>query len=182
MQNKTKLFVAGSTVAAALLSGIFITGPSEDQIQNTMAKEGFTSKPIIPVKGDVPTIGPGITVYLDGTKVKMTDPPITRKQGLELLKAHMNKDAQRFNKTLINVPISQIEYDLYLDFTYQFGTGAWSGSSMLRNLKKGKYKAACDALLKWKYVAKRDCSIRKNGCYGVWTRQVERHTKCMGAQ
>jgi GH24 family phage-related lysozyme (muramidase) len=182
MQNKTKLFVAGSTVAAALLSGVFITGPSEDQIQNTMAKEGFTSKPIIPVKGDVPTIGPGITVYPDGTKVKMTDPPITRKQGLELLKAHMNKDAQHFNKTLINVPISQIEYDQYLDFTYQFGTDAWSGSSMLRNLKQGKYKAACDSLLKWKYVAKRDCSIRKNGCYGVWTRQLERHSKCMGAQ
>lgn len=182
MQNKTKLFVAGSTVAAALISGVFITGPSDDQIQNTMAKEGFTSKPTIPVKGDVPTIGPGITVYPDGTKVKMTDPPITRKQGLELLKAHMSKDAQRFNKTLVNVPISQIEYDLYMDFTYQFGTGAWSGSSMLRNLKQGKYKAACDSLLKWKYVAKRDCSIRKNGCYGVWTRQVERHSKCMGVQ
>ncbi len=47
---------------------------------------------------------------------------------------------------------------------------------MLRNLKVGKYKAACDSLLKWKYVAKRDCSIRKNNCYGVWTRQVERHS------
>ncbi|MCG6600791.1 lysozyme, partial [Acinetobacter baumannii] len=32
------------------------------------------------------------------------------------------------------------------------------------------------------YVAKRDCSIRKNGCYGVWTRQLERHAKCIGAQ
>ncbi|MEX7491764.1 lysozyme, partial [Acinetobacter baumannii] len=21
-----------------------------------------------------------------------------------------------------------------------------------------------------------------NGCYGVWTRQVERHAKCIGAQ
>ncbi|PRO14514.1 lysozyme, partial [Acinetobacter baumannii] len=26
------------------------------------------------------------------------------------------------------------------------------------------------------------CSIRKNGCYGVWTRQLERHAKCIGAQ
>ncbi|EJD6058814.1 lysozyme, partial [Acinetobacter baumannii] len=25
-------------------------------------------------------------------------------------------------------------------------------------------------------------SIRKNGCYGVWTRQLERHAKCIGAQ
>ncbi|CAA0275492.1 lysozyme [Acinetobacter baumannii] len=112
----------------------------------------------------------------------MTDPAITRKQAFEYLKFTMNKDAKAFNKTLLNIPISQTEYDLYLDFTYQYGIGAWSGSSMLKNLKLGKYKAACDSLLKWKYVAKRDCSIRSNGCYGVWTRQLERHAKCIGAQ
>lgn len=182
MQNKTRLFVIGSTIAASLTGGFFISGPSEQQVQATAVKEGFTPKPIIPVKGDVPTIGNGTTVYPNGVKVKMSDPAITRKQGLEYLKAHMDKDAVRFNKTLLNIPISQIEYDVYMDFTYQYGTGAWSQSSMLRNLKQGKYKAACDSLLKYKYVAKRDCSIRSNNCYGVWTRQVERHDKCMGAQ
>ena len=146
----------------------------------TLEREGFTSSPTIPVKGDVPTIGPGITAYADGRKVKMSDPPITKKQGLEMLKAHMTKDAQRFNKTLLNVPLSQAEYDLYMDFTYQFGTGAWSSSSMLRNLKAGQHVQACKSLLKWKFVAKRDCSIRSNGCYGVWTRQVARYDKCMG--
>ena len=182
MQNKTKLFVAGSTVAAALLSGIFITGPSEQQVQATAQKEGYTAKPVIPVKGDVPTIGHGTTVYPNGVRVKMTDPAIDRKTALQYLKLHMDKDAQRFNKTILNVPISQDEYDLYLDFTYQYGTANWSSSSMLRNLKAQKYKAACDSLLKWKYVAKRDCSIRSNNCYGVWTRQLERHAKCIGAQ
>ena len=49
---------------------------------------------------------------------------------------------------------------------------------MLKNLKVGKYRAVCDSLLKWKYV-KRDCSVRSNGCYGVWTRQLERHAKCI---
>ena len=180
--SKTKYFVIGSTIAASLTGGFFIFGPSEQQVQATMAKEGFTPKPIIPVKGDVPTIGPGITVYSNGVKVKMSDPAITRKQGLEYLKAHIDKDAQRFNKTILNVPISQTEYDVYMDFTYQYGTGAWSKSSMLRNLKARKYKQACDSLLKYKYDAKRDCSIRSNNCYGVWTRQVERHNKCMGAQ
>ncbi len=58
----------------------------------------------------------------------------------------------------------------------------WSGSSMLKNLKIGKYKAACESLLKWKYVAKRDCSIRSNGCYGVWVRHGKSAIKkCMGA-
>jgi lysozyme len=182
MQNKTKYFVIGSTIAASLTGGFFISGPSNEQVQATAAKEGFTPKPIIPVKGDVPTIGHGTTVYANGVKVKMSDPAITRKQAFEYLKAHIDKDAQRFNKTILNVPISQTEYDVYIDFTYQYGTGAWSQSSMLKNLKAAKYKQACDSLLKYKYVAKRDCSIRSNNCYGVWTRQLERHSKCMGAQ
>ena len=181
--SKTKGFIIGSTIAAALTGGGFlISGVSEQQLQATMAKEGFSSKPIIPVKGDVPTIGPGITVYPDGTRVKITDPPITPKQGLEYLKAHMDQEAQRFNKTLLNIPISQQEYDLYMDFTYQYGTGTWSNSSMLRHLKQGNYQQACESLLKYKYVAKRDCSIRSNNCYGVWTRQKERYGNCMGAQ
>ena len=180
--SKTKGFIIGSTIAAALGSGFFISGVSEQQVQATMAKEGFTAKPIIPVKGDVPTIGPGITVYPDGTRVKMTDPPITKKQGLELLKAHMDKDAQRFNKTLLNIPISQKEYDIYMDFTYQYGTGAWSKSAMLTNLKLGRYEQACKSLLLYRYVAKRDCSIRSNNCYGVYLRQKERYKDCMGAQ
>lgn len=185
--SKTRQYVIGSSLLLAMgATGVggyqFITGPSNEQVQATAIKEGFTPKPVIPVKGDVPTIGHGTTVYPDGTKVKMTDPAITRAQAIQYLKLHMDKDAQRFNKTILNTPIYQTEYDLYLDFTYQFGISNWSSSSMLRNLKAGKYKAACDSLLKWKYVAKRDCSIRSNGCYGVWTRQLERHAKCIGAQ
>lgn len=184
MQNKTKYYVIGSSLILAMGVGgqKMISGPSDEQIQATAVKEGYTPKPIIPVKGDVPTIGHGTTAYPNGVRVKMSDPAIDRKQALEYLKLHMNKDAQRFNKTILNIPISQPEYDLYLDFTYQYGTGAWSGSSMLRNLKVGQYKQACDSLLKWKYAAKRDCSVRSNGCYGVWKRQVERHQKCIGAQ
>ncbi|HHP6397091.1 glycoside hydrolase family protein [Acinetobacter baumannii] len=178
MSNKTKLFVIGSTIAASL-GGLLIYGPSDQQVQATAAKEGYTAKPTIPVKGDRPTIGNGTTFYPDGRAVKMTDPAITRKQAFEYLKFTMNKDAKSFNKTLVNIPISQVEYDLYLDFTYQYGISAWSSSSMLRNLKVGKYKTACDSLLKWKFVAKRDCSIRSNGCYGVWTRQLDRHQKCL---
>ena len=181
---KNKGLVIGSTLSLAILGGggYYIKSVSGEQVQATAVKEGYTPKPVIPVKGDVPTIGYGTTVYANGVKVKMSDTAITRKQAFEYLKAHIDKDAQRFNKTILNVPISQTEYDVYMDFTYQYGTGAWSQSSMLKNLKAGKYKQACDSLLKYKYVAKRDCSIRKNNCYGVWTRQLERHQKCMGAQ
>ncbi|HCA4902245.1 TPA: lysozyme, partial [Acinetobacter baumannii] len=82
MSNKTKLFVIGSTIAASL-GGLLIYGPSDQQVQATAAKEGYTAKPTIPVKGDRPTIGNGTTFYPDGRAVKMTDPAITRKQAFE---------------------------------------------------------------------------------------------------
>lgn len=168
MSNKTKYIVT-------MLTAISLGG-----IAYTQSKEGTVLIPYYD-SGKVATVGTGTTIYPNGQKVKITDPKITHKQATEYLKIHMAKDAKIFNKTLLGVPLSQTEYDLYMDFTYQFGTGAWSGSSMLRNLKQSKYKAACDSLLKWKYVAKRDCSVRSNNCYGVWVRQVERHSKCIGA-
>ncbi|WP_425917804.1 lysozyme [Acinetobacter sp. TSRC1-2] len=168
MSNKSKFIVT-------MLAAISVGG-----IAYTQSREGTV---LVPYKDSVgvATIGTGTTVYPNGQKVKMTDPRITQKQATEYLKFHIDKDAKIFNKSLLGVPLSQTEYDLYMDFTYQFGTGAWSSSSMLRNLKQGKYKQACDSLLKWKYAAKRDCSVRSNNCYGVWVRQVERHSKCMGA-
>ena len=168
MSNKTKYIVT-------MLTAISLGG-----VAYTQSKEGTVLIPYYD-SGKVATIGTGTTVYPNGQKVKITDPKITYKQATEYLKIHMAKDAKTFNKLLAGIALSQDEYDLYMDFTYQFGTGAWSGSSMLRNLKQSKYKAACDSLLKWKYVAKRDCSIRSNNCYGVWVRQVERHSKCIGA-
>ncbi|RLZ08775.1 lysozyme [Acinetobacter sp. 2JN-4] len=183
MQNKTRLFVVGSTVSAALIGGFFISGPSEKQAIETAKKEGFTAKPIIPTKGDVPTIGHGTTVYPNGVRVRMSDPAISREKGMYFLRYHMNKDADRFNKTILNVPIYQYEYDAFIDFTYQYGMGNWQKSSMLRNLKQGKYKQACDSLLKYKYAAGYDCSTPGNKrCAGVWTRQKERYKKCIGAQ
>lgn len=147
----------------------------------TTKYEGFTSKPVIPVKGDVPTIGYGTTVYGDtGKKVTMKDKAITKEQGQKYLKIHMDSDAKKFNSSLSGVYLTQTEYDLYMDFTYNFGYSNWKSSSMLKNLKAKNYVEACKSLLKWKYVAKRDCSIRKNNCYGVWTRQLDRYNLCIG--
>lgn len=166
--SKTKHVVTGLT-AISLLGVAF-----------TANYEGFRPNPYYDT-GKVVTIGYGSTVKPDGSKVKITDKPIDKKTGMEYLRIHMNKDAQQFNKSLQGVKLSQDEYDLYMDFTYQFGTGAWQSSSMLRNLKVGKHVQACESLLKWRFVAKKDCKIRSNNCYGVWTRQKARYNKCMGA-
>lgn len=167
--NKTKI----SVILLAASAAFFV------HVKN---KEGYTAYPVVPVPGDRPTQGHGSTFKPDGTAVKMSDPPISRATADKWLRLDVAKREIPFKNSLKGVKLSQTEYDLYLDFMYQFGQSNWTGSSMLENLKAGKYKAACDSLLAYKYVAKRDCSIRSNGCYGVWTRQVERHEKCMGAQ
>lgn len=166
MSNKVKISVALLAASAAFFS----------IVKND---EGFTAKPVIPVAGDRPTQGHGSTFKPDGTPVKMSDPAISRETADKWLHNDVSKREVAFKNSLKGVKLSQAEYDLYLDFSYQYGTPTFSNSSMLRNLKAGKYKAACDSLLKYKFVAKRDCSIRKNGCYGVWTRQLERHKKCI---
>ncbi|RZG86737.1 lysozyme [Acinetobacter sp. WCHAc060033] len=166
--SKTKVWAVGLTASAVFFVGL-------------EKYEGFVSKPYLD-SAKVPTIGIGSTSYENGTRVKMTDKPITKERAIQISKAHVAKDEIAFRKSLQGVKLTQVEYDTYLDFTYNFGQANWNNSSMLRNLKQGKHRQACDALLKWKYVAKKDCSIRSNNCWGVWTRQLERHKKCIGAQ
>ena len=168
VMSKTKISVALLAASAAFFTSLEMY-------------EGFSATPYKD-GGGVVTQGIGSTVKPNGQPIKMTDPSITRKTAQEWAKAHVSKDEIVFRKSLQGVKLSQVEYDTYLDFTYNFGQANWNNSSMLRNLKQGKYVQACQSLLKWKYVAKRDCSVRSNNCYGVWTRQVDRYQKCMGAQ
>lgn len=171
---------ARQRIAAALLT-ISAAGFAAWQ-----ASEGFTDRPVIPTKNDVPTIGHGSTRYEDGTPVKLTDPPITRERAEQLARNLMAKDEQLFRASIPGVKLYQAEYDLYLDFVGQYGIGNWRQSSMRRHLQAGEYRAACDALLKWRFQAGRDCKLPQNwgpkGCRGVWTRQQERHAKCIAAQ
>ena len=165
MSDKSKYIVGGLTASTAFFVAL-------------IGFEGYKPKPYLD-SGKVPTIGIGSTVYEDGTKVRMTDAPITQKRAIEISKAHVAKDEVAFRKSLTGVKLSQVEYDSYMDFVYNFGISNWNKSSMLRNLKQGKYVAACESLLKYKYVAKKDCSVRANNCYGVWARQKWRYDQCM---
>ncbi|UUM21169.1 lysozyme [Mycoavidus sp. SF9855] len=146
--------------------------------------EGFTRKAIIPVKGDRLTIGLGSTVYPDGASVKITD-TITVPRALIVAQVHISKDEEWFRASIPNVKLFQEEYDLYLDFVYQYGIESWRTSSMRRHLLAGEYEAACHALLKYKLQGadKFDCSTPGNKrCWGVWTRQLKRYSKCMAVQ
>ena len=146
------------------------------------ASEGFTDTAVIPTKGDVPTIGHGSTRYEDGKPVKMGD-TITRPRAELLARNLMTQDERQFAASLPGVKLHQVEFDLYMDFTGQYGIGNWRSSSMRRDLIAGEYAQACTDLLKYRYAAGFDCSTSGNKrCWGVWSRQLERSAKCKAAQ
>lgn len=162
------------TVAALALSATAFFGIVEN--------EGFTSKAVIPTQGDRPTVGFGSTFHEDGRPVKMGD-TVTPVNALKKAQAHISKEEELFRNSLPNVFLSQAEYDLYMDFVYQYGTGTWNKSSMRRHLLRGEHRQSCEALLKYRFAAGYDCSTPGNKrCFGVWKRQLERHAACMAAQ
>lgn len=169
---KHRAAVASLTLSAAGLIGI-------------LAHEGYTDQAIIPTAGDVPTVGFGSTVRDDGSRVQLGD-SITPVRALYTVQAHLSREEQGFRESLPGVELTQGEYDLFLDFVYQYGLGAWKTSSMRQALLDGNYRAACDALLLWRKQAGRDCSLPENwgpdGCEGVWTRQQGRHARCLAEQ
>lgn len=170
MGTKVRIAASALTLSAAGLATWF-------------ASEGFTPKPMIPTKGDRPTIGFGSTRYEDGTPVRMTDPPITRERAADLARNLHSEEEARFKASIPGVRLTQGEFDLYLDFVGQYGAANWSRSSMRRHLQAGEYRAACAALLRYRFAAGYDCSTPGNRrCPGVWTRQLERHAKCMAEQ
>lgn len=146
------------------------------------SSEGFTDRAVVPTKGDVPTIGHGSTRYEDGTPVKMGD-RITRQRAEELARNLNRQEEAKFIASLPGASLTQGEFDLYMDYVGQYGIGNWRGSTMRREVLAGNYVKACNALLRYRFAAGYDCSTPGNRrCYGVWTRQLERHRKCMAEQ
>ena len=146
-----------------------------------VSQEGFTPTAVIPTKGDVPTVGFGSTVHQSGTPVRLGD-KLTPVQALQTVQAHLQRIEPQFKASLPGVEMTQASYDAWVDFVYQFGIENWKKSSMRRKLLAGDERAACDALLLYKYAGGFDCSTPGNTrCMGVWTRQLERQQKCLEA-
>lgn len=169
MESKSKVVVAALTLSAAAFVGL-------------VSHEGYTSTAIIPTKGDVPTVGFGSTYHEDGSRVRIGD-TVSPVNALKKAQAHISKEEDNFRKSLEGAYLSQKEYDIYMDFIYQYGSATWNKSSMRRNILQGKHAEACKSLLNYRFAAGYDCSTPGNKrCYGVWTRQKERYDQCMAAQ
>lgn len=160
--------IAALSLSAAALVGL-------------VAHEGYTDKAVVPVQGDRPTVGFGSTFRDDGSPVQMGD-TITPQKAIARTLAHIQKD-ERGLKRCVTAPLTQGEYDLMADFSYQYGTAALCKSSIAKEANAGNYKASCDGYLKYRFVAGYDCSTPGNKrCWGVWERSKGRFDKCMAEQ
>lgn len=150
-----------------------------------LSDEGFTDRAVVPVKGDVPTVGFGMTERPDGSPVKMGD-TTTPVEALKRSQVYLARAESRV-KTCLVAPLYQAEYDTMLDFSYQYGQTALCKSAIVAKANAGDYLGSCKAYLNYRFVKGYDCSTTINGernkvCWGVWTRSKERYDRCMEAQ
>jgi lysozyme len=161
--NNIRVAIAGLSLSAAAFVGI-------------LTREGYTDNAIIPTKGDVPTVGFGTT---GGVKMGDRTTPLAAVQ-------RAMRDAQTYEgaiKRCVTAPLSQEEYDLYVNFSYNIGASAFCSSTIVRRLNAGQHMEACDGILLFKYVGKTDCSDpNQRICRGLWEDRLKTHGACVAAQ
>ena len=167
-----RLPVAALVLSAAGFAGIAVN-------------EHYTDTAVIPTKNDRPTVGLGSTFRDDGTPVQMGD-TITPVKAIVRSIKHIQKDEAGL-KRCVAAPMHQVEYDVLVDFAYQYGVQTACRSSMVLYTNAGRYADACNAYTRYKFSGGYDCSTLVNGkpnkrCWGVWKRSQERKARCLAVQ
>lgn len=131
-----------------------------------VAHEGYSDKAIIPVPGDVPTLGFGTT---GGVKLgDATTPPKA------LARAFV--DVQKFEgalKQCVTVPLHQYEYDAFIRLAYNIGSGAFCRSTLVKRLNSFDYAGACQQILVWD-------KFRGKPLRGLTLRRQAEYQQCIG--
>lgn len=129
--------------------------------------EGYSDNAIIPVPGDVPTLGFGTT---QGVKLgDKTSPP----KALERL-LHDAQTAVNGVLRCVLVPLTQGELDVYVSLAYNIGVHAFCNSTLVRLLNAGQYPQACAQILRWNQVAGKPNK-------GLMNRRQDEYTDCLAA-
>ena len=108
--------------------------------------EGFSSTPYQCSAG-VWTVGYG-TTRISGKPVNKYMEPISRQYAEELLMDDLQEFQEAIDR-LVRVPLEQNQYDALLSLVYNIGIGAFSKSTLLKKLNKGKYDQVPYELARW---------------------------------
>lgn len=142
--------------------------------------EGYTSKAVIPVKGDKPTYGLGSTERPDGKPVQPGD-SITPPAAITLSVRQAQKKEAAI-KRCVTAPLAQYEYDAYVSLAYNVGETAFCNSRLVAKANAQDYAGACAEILRWRFFQGKDCSAPENArlCGGIWTRRQGEAARCRG--
>lgn len=112
-------------------------------------EEGLRLKPYKCSAG-VPTIGIGSTYYEDGSKVKMTDAPITKERAYVLFE-NVLKHFEMCVYTCTRDDINQNQFDALVSLAFNIGTNALKKSTLIKRVNKDPKGSDIEgAFLMWK--------------------------------
>lgn len=110
--------------------------------------EGLSLKPYL-CPAHIPTLGYGATYYEDGTKVKMTDPPITEERASAMLR-NMIKHYEQAVDSYCRDDINQNQFDALVSFAYNCGVGNLKSSTLLKKANVNPNNQSIrDEFMKW---------------------------------
>lgn len=109
--------------------------------------EGYSEKPYLCPAGRA-TIGWGTTVYPNGLRVTMKDPPCTKEQAQEWLVWAATRCEKTVDR-LVDVPLNANQTAALISFVYNLGSVNLSASTLLLKLNKGDYIGAAGEFTQW---------------------------------
>lgn len=110
--------------------------------------EGWRSRPYVCPAG-VPTIGYGATHYLDGRRVTMADPPISRETGERLLMRQITGTYLPGALALCPMADTDGRKAAMADFAFNLGLTRLKGSTLRRRVLAGDWEGARTELMRW---------------------------------
>ena len=122
---------------------------SDYGVKFLMSNEGVILHPYLDTKG-IPTIGVGNTFYEDGSKVKMTDPPITKERAMELFK-YILKMYELAVYSNTRDDINQNQFDALVSLCYNIGVNGFKNSTLVKKINNNSDDVVVKAaFLMWK--------------------------------
>lgn len=110
--------------------------------------EGLVLQPYLCSAG-VPTIGLGSTHYMDGRRVKMTDPPITREHAMTLARFTLRSEYLRAVRGGVPNLVDPRKVGALTSLVYNIGPRAFLASTLRRKINDEQWDDVPAQWLRW---------------------------------